>query len=136
MGAAGTYIRSLAGPRRGRRQRRASRRPGQTAGGFTLEEAVPLDDVRAAAADGPEALASRLLPLDSGLDLPIVAVPDAALVAIGRGHAIGGPAGAVVLPADRPLRLVDERGRLVAIARLAGTKLAPDKVLLDGGEAA
>jgi hypothetical protein len=40
------------------------------------------------------------------------------------------------LPADRPLRLVDGRGRLVAIARLAGTRLAPDKVLLDGGEAA
>ena len=136
--SAGTYIRSLA--------RDLGEAVGNAAylgalirtasGGFTLDEAVPLDDVRAAAADGPEALASRLLPVDAGLDLPIVAVPDAALVAIGRGQAIGVPAGAGTLQPDRPLRLVDERGRLVAIARLAGTKLAPDKVLLDGGEAA
>jgi tRNA pseudouridine55 synthase len=136
--SAGTYIRSLA--------RDLGEAVGNAAylgalirtasGGFTLDEAVPLDDVRAAAADGPEALASRLLPVDAGLDLPTVAVPDAALVAIGRGQAIGVPAGVGTLPADRPLRLVDERGRLVAIARLAGTRLAPDKVLLDGGEAA
>jgi tRNA pseudouridine55 synthase len=136
--SAGTYIRALA--------RDLGEAVGSAAylgalirtasGAFTLAEAVALDDVRAAAADGPEALAARLLPVDAGLDLPIVAVPDAALVAIGRGQAIGVPAGAGTLPADRPLRLVDEHGRLVAIARLAGTRLAPDKVLLDGGEAA
>jgi hypothetical protein len=58
-------------------------------------------------------------------------VPDVALTAIGRGQAIGVPAGAGALPEDAPIRLVDEAGRLVAIARLAATKLAPDKVLLD-----
>jgi tRNA pseudouridine55 synthase len=136
--SAGTYVRSLA--------RDLGEAVGNAAylgalvrtasGGFTLEEAVPLDDVRAAAADGPDALAARLLPVDARLDLPVVAVPDAALVAIGRGQAIGVPAGVGALPTDRPLRLVDERGRLVAIARLTGTCLAPDKVLLDGGEAA
>ena len=46
------------------------------------------------------------------------------------------PAGADALPADAPIRLVDDAGRLVAIARLAGTKLAPDKVLLDAPAAA
>ena len=32
---------------------------------------------------------------------------------------------------DRPVRLVDGAGQLLAIARLVGTKLAPDKVLID-----
>jgi hypothetical protein len=76
-------------------------------------------------------VAALLLPIDAGLDLPSVTVPDAALVAIGRGQPIGVPGGTGPLDPDRPIRLVDERGRLLAIARLAGTKLAPDKVLLD-----
>ena len=61
---------------------------------------------------------------------PSIAVPDAALGAIGRGQAIGVPAGVGAL--CRPTRRsgsLDGAGRLVAIARLAGTKLAPDKVL-------
>ncbi len=58
-------------------------------------------------------------------------VPDAAFVAIGRGQAIGVPAGTPALDPETPIRLVDGTGRLLAIARLAGSKLAPDKVLID-----
>lgn len=131
--SAGTYVRSLArdlgasvgsGAYLGALVRTAS-------GPFRLDEALDLDAVRAAAESGPDALAALLQPIDAGLELPSVVVPDAALVAIGRGQAIGVPAGAGVLPEDGPIRLVDEAGRLVAIARLAATKLAPDKVLLD-----
>ncbi len=134
--SAGTYIRSLArdlGEALGNAAYLGAL--ARTASGpFTAAEAIALDDVRAAAAVGPEALAATLLPVDAGLDLPSVTVPNAALVAIGRGQPIGVPAGAGALPEDRPLRLLDEAGRLVAIARLDGTRLAPDKVLLDGIE--
>ena len=131
--SAGTYVRSLArdlgaaldnAAYLGALTRTAS-------GPFELATAVDLDAVRAAATDGSEALAALLLPIDAGLDLPSVTVPDGALVAIGRGQPIGVPAGTGPLDPDRPIRLVDEGGRLLAIARLAGTKLAPDKVLLD-----
>jgi tRNA pseudouridine55 synthase len=131
--SAGTYVRSLArdlgaavgsGAYLGALTRTAS-------GPFTLEDAIELDAVRALAADGPEALAKRLLPPDAGLELPSITVPDAAVAAIGRGQPIGVPAGTGALDADMPVRLVDGAGQLVAIARLAGTKLAPDKVLVD-----
>jgi tRNA pseudouridine55 synthase len=131
--SAGTYVRSLArdlgaavgsAAYLGALTRTAS-------GPFELANAIDLDTVRAAAADGPEAVAALLLPIDAGLDLPTVTVPDGVLVAIGRGQAIGVPGGTGPLDQERPIRLVDDRGRLLAIARLAGTKLAPDKVLLD-----
>ncbi|HYX11390.1 MAG TPA: tRNA pseudouridine(55) synthase TruB [Candidatus Acidoferrum sp.] len=131
--SAGTYVRSLArdlgeavgnAAYLGALTRTAS-------GPFELAAAIDLDAVRSAAADGPAALAGRLLPIDAGLDLQTVAVPDSALLAIGRGQPIGVPAGTGALDQDQPIRLVDERGRLLAIARLAGTRLAPDKVLVD-----
>ncbi len=131
--SAGTYIRSLArdlgeavgsAAYLGALTRTAS-------GPFELAGAIDLEAVRAAAVDGPEAVAALLLPIDAGLDLPTVVVPDAAFVAIGRGQAIGVPAGTPVLAPETPIRLVDESGRLLAIARLAGSKLAPDKVLID-----
>ena len=100
-------------------------------GPFTLEEAVALDDVRAAAETGPDRLAGLLRPVDAGLELATVVVPAGSLGAIARGQPIGVPPGTGTLPTDAPLRLVDDAGRLIAIARLAGTRLAPDKVLLD-----
>ncbi len=131
--SAGTYVRSLArdlgaavgsAAYLGALTRTAS-------GPFELAAATDLDAIRSAASHGPEAIARLLLPVDAGLDLPTVAVPDAALVAIGRGQPIGVPTGTPPLDPDQPIRLVDATGRLVAIARLAGTKLAPDKVLVD-----
>jgi hypothetical protein len=58
-------------------------------------------------------------------------MPDGSLTALGRGQAVGVPPDSPDLTRDEPLRLVDRGGRLVAIARLVGTKLAPDKVLID-----
>jgi tRNA pseudouridine55 synthase len=131
--SAGTYVRSLArdlgaavgsAAYLGALTRTAS-------GPFELGVAIGLDDIRAAAADGPAAIAALLLPIDAGLDLPTVSVPDAALVGIVRGQPIGVPAGTGPLDPETPIRLVDGSGRLLAIARLIGTKLAPDKVLID-----
>ncbi|MEA2519688.1 MAG: tRNA pseudouridine55 synthase [Chloroflexota bacterium] len=131
--SAGTYVRSLArdlgdavgsAAYLGALTRTAS-------GPFALDQAVDVDTIRAAAADGPEAIAARLLPIDAGLDLPTVTVPEALFVALGRGQHIGVPAETGPLPDDQPIRLVDADGRLLAIARLDGTKLAPDKVLFD-----
>jgi len=131
--SAGTYVRSLArdlgeavgsAAYLGALTRTAS-------GPFVLEEATPVDDLRAAAEAGPDRLAALLRPVDAGLDLPTVTVPESAVVAIGRGQPIGVPAGAGALEPEAPLRLVDATGRLLAIARLVGTKLAPDKVLIE-----
>ena len=132
--SAGTYVRSLArdlgtavgsAAYLGALTRTAS-------GPFVLDDAVPLDRVRAAAEEGPEALAALLRPIDAGLDeLPTVAVPDPAVIGLGRGQSIGVPPGSGRIETGTPVRLVDSGGRLVAIARLEGTKLAPDKVLID-----
>ena len=130
---AGTYVRSLArdlgaavgsGAYLGALTRTAS-------GPFTIEIAHDVDTIRAAAADGPEAIEARLLPIDAGLELATVTIPESLLLALARGQAIGVPADTGPLPADQPIRLVDGVGRLIAIARLDGTKLAPDKVLMD-----
>jgi tRNA pseudouridine55 synthase len=131
--SAGTYIRSLArdlGAARGSAAylgaltRTAS-------GAFSLEDAVSLDEVRAAAERGPSDLAELLEPVDAGLDLPSVTIPVGSLPAIARGQGIGVPPGTGTLRPDAPLRLVTPDGVLVAIGRLVGTKLAPDKVLVD-----
>ena len=136
--SAGTYVRSLArdlgeavgsAAYLGALTRTAS-------GPFELSGAVDVDAVRSAAADGPAAIAALLLPIDAGLDLPTVIVPESALLAIGRGQPIGVPAGTAPLDPGTPVRVVDVSGRLLAIARLAGTKLAPDKVLFDAIPAA
>ena len=136
--SAGTYIRSLArdlgaalggGAYLGALTRTAS-------GTFSLEDAVSLDDVRAAAERSPGDLAELLKPVDAGLDLPSVTIPVGSLSAIARGQGIGVPPGTGTLRPDVPLRLVTPDGVLVAIGRLVGTKLAPDKVLIDAAAVA
>jgi len=101
-------------------------------GPFTLKDATALDDVRAAAADGPDRLAELLLPVDAGLEALPEAVLDAAgVAAVARGQFVrigerpGQPYG------DGPIRVRDESGMLVAIARYQDGRLAPDKVLVD-----
>ncbi|MFL5725722.1 MAG: tRNA pseudouridine(55) synthase TruB [Chloroflexota bacterium] len=128
--SAGTYVRALA------------RDLGQAAGSaaylgalsrtasgpFTLEQATPVDDLRAAAADGPERLASLLLPVDAGLEaLPEVSVGPADVVAIARGQFVRAPKPL----GEGPIRVRDADGRLIAIARYRDGRLAPDKVLID-----
>jgi tRNA pseudouridine55 synthase len=133
--SAGTYVRSLArdlgeavgsAAYLGALTRTAS-------GPFALADAHDLDEIRAAAAAGPEAIAARLLPVDAGLDLPTVTIDAAAIVAVGRGQPVGVPpdVGAGSLDGGGPIRLVDGGGRLLAIATLRGTRLLPDKVLFD-----
>jgi tRNA pseudouridine55 synthase len=128
---AGTYIRALArdlgeglgcGAYLGALTRTAS-------GPFRLEDAHPLEVVREALAAGrPERL---LLAPDAGLEaIPRATLPPDDLAALVRGQVVrhrGAP-----LPRDL-LRVVDEDGRLVAIARVDGARIHPDKVFVEPG---
>jgi tRNA pseudouridine55 synthase len=129
--SAGTYIRALArdlgaavgsAAYLGALTRTAS-------GPFELADATPLDEIRAAAADGPAGLIAYLRPIDAGLDhLPVISMTDAEVAAIARGQYVR-PSGAVPA-ASGPYRIRDPRGALVAIATANGGRLAPDKVFM------
>jgi tRNA pseudouridine55 synthase len=129
---AGTYVRALArdlGERLGSgAYLGALRRTG--AGSFRAEDAVNLDVVRAAAAEGPEGLLPLLRPIDDGLDrFPEVLLSGAEVAAVSRGQFVRPDAG--FPPAAERYRLRAASGTLVAIATDAGTgRLAPDKVLV------
>jgi tRNA pseudouridine55 synthase len=129
--SAGTYVRALA--------RDLGERVGSAAylgaltrtasGGFTLRDAVALDDVRAAAADGPDGLRALLRPIDTGLEaFPIVTLEAAEVTAVARGQVVR-PAAGIHGKAEH-FRLVDPDGHLVAIATADGGRLAPDKVFV------
>jgi tRNA pseudouridine55 synthase len=126
--SAGTYIRALArdlgerlgsGAYLGALTRTAS-------GPFRLEGAHSLDEVRAALSGGHAD--DILLPMDAGLErYPQVKVGEDELKALARGQAVRRPNDSAE---DGLLRVVDEAGRLVAIARRRGGQLAPEKVFL------
>jgi tRNA pseudouridine55 synthase len=129
--SAGTYVRALA--------RDLGERVGSAAylgaltrtasGGFTLPDAVALDDVRAAAADGPDGLRALLRPIDTGLEaFPIVTLEAAEVTAVARGQVVR-PAAGIHGRAEH-FRLVDPDGHLVAIATADGGRLAPEKVFV------
>jgi tRNA pseudouridine55 synthase len=104
-------------------------------GPFELANAIPLDDVRAAAADGPEGLLAILRPIDDGLDaFPVIALSDLELLAVGRGQFVR-PVAGIPSPAEH-YRLRAPDGRLAAIAMADGTRLAPEKVFLSSALAA
>jgi len=136
--SAGTYVRSLArdlgaavgsGAYLGALVRTAS-------GPFALDGAVPLDDMRAAAASGQEALQALLLPPDTGLDsMPeaILSIDDVA--AVSRGQFVR-PRALQPLDEGVPIRLRADDGRLVAIGVVRGGRVAPDKVLVAPAEPA
>ena len=129
--SAGTYIRALArdlgemvgsAAYLGALTRTAS-------GPFTLDLAIPLEDIRGAASDGPAGLLHLLRPLDTGLDdFPVVMLAADEVGAIARGQYIRPTAG-LPGPGER-YRLVDPGGTLVAIASASGGRLAPDKVFV------
>lgn len=125
--SAGTYVRSLArdlGDRLGSGAYLAALV--RTASGpFELGDAVQLDDVRRLAAD--DALASALLPMDTGLgNFPRVRLTRDEVPAVEKGQVIRVAAG---LPASAPaVRLVAPGGRLVSIARVEDGRVHPDKV--------
>jgi tRNA pseudouridine55 synthase len=142
--SAGTYVRALArdvGAAVGSAAYLGALRR-TAAGPFALGDAIGLDLAREAAANGR--FASLLLPVGTGLeDLPGVTLRADELAVIRHGGWIGeggrlpasvgapgkvGPAAA--LPAGDRVRLLMGDGSLVAIARRAGGRLVPDKVLV------
>ena len=123
--SAGTYIRALArdlgdalgcGAYLGALTRTAS-------GPFRLEQAHPLEAVRVALSTGHAS--DLLLPMDAGLDFPEMQLNAAELTHLARGQQLRRPS-----PPDGPglVRVLDESGRLVAIARAQDGLLQPEKV--------
>jgi tRNA pseudouridine55 synthase len=128
--SAGTYIRALArdlGEHVGSAAYLGALRR-TAAGPFTEADAIPLDRVRAAAAEG--AFAALLRPVDTGLDrFPNIDLTPAEVAAVARGQFVR-PA-ADVPAGHEHYRLRGPDGSLVAIAIPAGAgRLAPDKVLV------
>jgi tRNA pseudouridine55 synthase len=131
--SAGTYVRSLArdlgaalgnGAYLGALERTAS-------GPFTLDAAVALDEVRATAASGPDALRALLLPPDAGLEaLPTLVLTPDEVRAVSRGQFIR-PRAAVPSADAGPIRLRDEAGHLVGVGVVRDRRLVPEKVLVD-----
>lgn len=132
--SAGTYVRALARDL-GRAVGSAAYLGGlvRTASGpFRLADAHPLDEIRAAAAAGPDALEALLLRPDAGLEAwPALVLAPAELEAIVQGRFVRPAAG---MPAAAPgtrLRVLDGEGRLAAIAAIRDGRLAPEKVFLE-----
>jgi tRNA pseudouridine55 synthase len=127
--SAGTYIRALArdlgdalgcGAYLGSLVRLAS-------GPFRLDAALPLDELRAIL--GRDELSRHVLPPDAGLEaLPAITLAPAECALLVRGQSVRAPAG--VGSTSLPVRVIDESGRLVAMARCAGGVLRPDKVFV------
>jgi len=126
--SAGTYIRALArdlGETLGTGAYLAAL--SRTASGpFTLDQAHRLDDVRATLADGRAA--DLMLPMDTGLEsYPVVTVGEADLASLARGQQLR--RGRDAQP-EGLVRVVDETGRLVAIARAEAGLIKPEKVFV------
>jgi tRNA pseudouridine55 synthase len=130
--SAGTYIRALArdlGELVGSAAYLGALRR-TAAGPFPETDAIPLDTVRSAAAEDPEAIARLLRPIDTGLerfpDIPLEALE---VEAVARGQFIRPAAG--FEPGAERYRLRTPDGALAAIAvEVPGGRLAPDKVLV------
>jgi tRNA pseudouridine55 synthase len=102
-------------------------------GPFRIEDAHTPDEIRAAAAHGPEGMSRLLRPLDAGLEgLPEVALDDAAIHAIVRGSVARAPRD---LSTEGPIRIRDGAGRLVGIGSVAGGAIRASKVLVDLADA-
>lgn len=126
--SAGTYVRALArdlgerlgcGAYLGALTRTAS-------GAFTLEQAHPLDEVRAELAAGR--IEPMLLPPDAGLDLPRVELGGDDLAALSRGQVVRMRGGLPPGLGEGVVRVFDPDGRLAAVAHLRSGRLHPDKV--------
>jgi tRNA pseudouridine55 synthase len=135
--SAGTYIRAIA--------RDLGRSVGSAAylgalartasGSFSVAHALSVEVVREAAAAGEDAFRAVLLPVDEGLGaLPVLRITPAEREAITRGQFVR-PAGGIPagLAQEAMLRLVDDAGLLVALGRVRGPRVAPEKVLVDIG---
>jgi tRNA pseudouridine55 synthase len=106
-------------------------------GPFRLDEAHPVDEVRAAAAAGMDELGGLLLRPDVGLErIPAMTLEPDELDAIARGQFVRPPRPVPPPGPDGRLRLLDARGGLVAVAAVQGGRLAPEKVFIDAPRAA
>lgn len=123
--SAGTYIRALArdlgerlgcGAYLGALTRTAS-------GPFQIDGAHSLDEVRAALSGG--GARDLLLPMDTGLDFPQLTLNAAELTALARGQQLRRAAASTT---EGLVRVLDQAGRLVAIARSGDGVLRPEKV--------
>jgi tRNA pseudouridine55 synthase len=129
---AGTYIRAIArdlgerlgcGAYLGALTRTSS-------GPFRLEAAHDLDELREAALAGPEGLAGLLLPIDAGLDgMASTQLTDAEVAAVSRGQQIK-PVNRPMVEADKPLRLLDERGALIGVGSVKAGRIVPEKIFV------
>lgn len=127
--SAGTYIRALArdlGEQLGSGAYLAALT--RTASGpFTLDHARPLAEVRAALTD--DRASELLLAMDTGLDsYPRMTVGAHDVASLARGQHV--KRGDLV---DGLVRVLDESGRLIAIARAGGGVLKPEKVFVSVG---
>lgn len=130
--SAGTYIRALArdlghalgsAAYLGALVRTAS-------GPFRLEDAVSLETLRTAASEGPDAVRALLLPADAGLDwMPAIRLTPGEIADAAMGRYVRPAAGVAGLPAEQPIRLLDEAGRIVGVGSLDGPRIAPAKML-------
>jgi tRNA pseudouridine55 synthase len=128
--SAGTYIRALArdlGEQLGSGAYLAALT--RTASGpFTIDQARQLEEVRAALTE--HRAAELLLPMDTGLDsYPRMTVGAHDVASLVRGQHVKRDGELV----DGLVRVLDETGRLVAIARVADGVLKPEKVFVSVG---
>ncbi len=100
-------------------------------GPFDLDQAVSLEDIRAAAAESPAGLAPLLRPIDAGLEaFPEIVLTADEIQQVARGQFVKPSSGLVVGAQHYRLRGPD--GALVAIAAPSGgNRLAPDKVFVN-----
>jgi tRNA pseudouridine55 synthase len=99
-------------------------------GPFRREDATPVEALRAAASDGPEAIAALLRPADAGLDdMPSIVLADDEVLDARLGRFVRPGAGIGRLPAGEPVRLLDTAGVIVGIGESDGRRIAPSKML-------
>lgn len=126
--SAGTYIRALArdlGEQLGSGAHLAALT--RTASGpFTLDQARPVEEVRSALAAGRAA--ELLLPMDTGLEsYPVLTVGEQDVTSLARGQQLRRDRDTI---AEGLVRVMDESGKLVAMARATGGLIKPEKVFV------
>ena len=103
------------------------------AGGFTIQDAMTLEELAAAAERG--ALSDVLIPMDRAVDhLPAVDLSDRSVADVLNGHAVPlWKLGGAEVAEDTPIRLRNRRGVLIALARADKGLLKPFKVFTGEG---
>jgi len=129
--SAGTYVRALArdlgealgsGAYLGSLVRTRS-------GPFELADATSLDTLRAAGAEGPDAVRALLRPADVGLEsVAAVQLTEAEITDAAMGRFVRPEAGLGSAADGDLVRLIDADHRIIGIARRDGRRLAPEKM--------